>query len=333
MTIAKYAADQMILSKLQPNEKTNLSSFFIKRVFPIAFLFCLIIYFTNGLMSSIGLIVCIPIEVFLIITIIEFNVSKKYYTALMLNLIGYPAIFVLYIILSIFTTLTLNQLILMFVGVAFLKYLIAWQIRKTSNWRNDILIISPQVPVQQAGNYFLFRADQLFIATNLSRFNPLNFLIPADYLFYSKLTDLFSGIATSLGPILSKFRDSKEEISYRLLFKNKLFIIINISALLLQLIVTLICIATHDKLHLLMIIPFMLVTIMIVPVNMINYEIYRTANLTLANKINMLCLLISVTMIGLNTVLKSTLLFSFLVPLQLFSYIVLFQILKNRKHV
>lgn len=334
ITIGKYAADQMLLAKLHQNENAALKNFFLKRVVPFTLLFCLFLFYSNGPAIAFALFICIPIEVYVIITIVELNISRKYYTALLLNLIGYPLVFTAYIIFSKFINLLEYQILLIFSITSLGKLIVAINLRKIQKLRNDVLSMSTQVPLQQAGNYLLFKVDQVIIASNLVHSSFFRFLLPTDYLFYSKFTEVFSGIATSLGPILAKFKNKNSGvISITPLLKKKKFIAIFFLAIGVQVLVTLILLVSVDKLHLLMLLPFSIVTLLIIPVNMINYELYRTNDLKMGNLTNLVCFIISAVFISINSFVKSPLLFAWIVPVQLLVFIAIFYFRKSRKYV
>lgn len=334
ITIGKYAADLMILAKLNQNENTALKKFFFKRVLPFSLLFCLFLFYSNGPATAFALFICIPIEVFVIITIVELNISRRYYTALLLNLIGYPLVFTAYIIFSNFINLLEYQILLIFAITSICKLIVAINLRKIRKIRYDVLSMSTQVPLQQAGNYLLFKVDQVVIASNLVHASFFKFLLPTDYLFYSKFTEVFSGIATSLGPILAKFKNKNSDvISIIPLLKKRKFIAILFLAIGIQVFVSFILLVTIDKLHILMLLPFSIVTLLIIPVNMINYELYRTNDLKMGNLTNVVCFIVSAIFITINSFIKSPLLFAWIVPVQLLVFILIFYYRKSRKYV
>ena len=324
----------MILSKIRPGEHTLVNDFFLKRVFPITLIFCAVLYFTNGFFAAMTLLICIPIEIYTIITILELNISKKYYNALALSLLGYPLVFIVFILMCFISNADISYVYILFLLAAILKSSMAYFLRRTSQYRNDVLVTSAQVPLQQAGNYLLFRSDQLIIASGIMRFSIFNFMIPGDYLFYSKMTEMFSGISTSMSPVLSRFKkDNSEEISVMPLLKNKFFILLNLIAIITQTIVYLMFVKETDDLHILMCIPFALITLMIIPVNMINYELYRTSSLKVSNTFNLISMILGMFLLSANIIFKSPLIFAFTIPIQLFTFIALNQFRKKQHNV
>lgn len=315
----------MILSKLNRDERTEVKSFFLTRVLPLALLFSIFLFYSNGLLIAAALFICIPLEVYIIIVILELNVSGKYFTTLKINLLGYPLIFVIYIIASNFFYLQQFQILLIFIGSSFLRLLTALNYRNSKTVRRDVLLVSPKVPLQQAGNYMLFKVDQVIIASALLQMPFFRLPLPGDYLFYSKFSEIFSGIATSLGPVLAKSKkNNSPEISVKPLLKNKIFIKLNVAAVLVRVIFSLLLLKTLDSLHLLMLIPFTLATLLIIPVNMINYELYRKNSLQHSNKYNFICLLSSTVLLLASCIFKSAFLFAWIVPFQLSLFIVLY---------
>lgn len=334
VTIAKYAADQMLLSKLSPFEKVALGHFFKKRVLPLSILFSIFLLFTNSYWTAIGLCVLVPIDVFVIIVIFELNITKRYIASLFLNLLGYPLIFIAYILLSFKFHLTKNEILLLFLLPYFIKLIAAFQLRNNGQLRQDVLVLSPYVPIQQAGNYLLFKIDQLFIANNFIGSMFFQFNLPINYLFYTKITEIFSGIATSLSPIIVRHcKTDTEAISIKPLLKNSLFKFITIAAIIVQILLALFFIHQHDKLHLLLLIPFAIITILIIPVNINNYELYRTNNLKKSNFINLLCFLVTAVVMLINIQCKSILLFAFMVPIQMFTFFLINQFVNLKKNV
>ncbi len=334
VTIAKYAADQMLLSKLHPGESAMLGTFFVKRVLPLSLIYCAVLAYTNSWLTALFLMCCIPVEVFVIIVILELNITKKYSQSLMLNIIGYPLILITYIVLSLFFNLQHFQILLVMIVSSAIKCLIALKLRNKKDGRDDVLILSPYVPVQQAGNYVLFKADQLIIATNLIPSFFFNFTLPGDYLFYSKFTEVFSGVATSLSPILAKHGKAADgSISAKPLFKNKLFVLICLGSVLFQILVTLLVIKKIDSTHLMLLVPFVLVTLLIVPVNMLNYEYYRTNSLRKSTFINFFTFAIAAILVLVNLIFKSPVLFASIVAVQLIVFLFLSASIKFRKGV
>jgi hypothetical protein len=334
VTIAKYAADQMLLAKLSPNESAVLSSFFVKRVFPLSIVYVLFLFFTHTLDTILCLLFCIPIEVYIIIVVLELNLSKKFFKAAILSLIGYPLVFLTYIIYSFFTKVDSNDILMFFFSAALLKFLIGIIIRGKTQKYKEVLTLSPFVPLQQAGNYVLFKADQLFIAANLIPCFLFRFNLPADYLFYSKFIEIFSGIATSLSPLIVNYaKDKNHSFSAKKIFSNRIYWLFCITALFLQIISTVFLLKNQDALHMFLLIPFLLVTLLIVPVNIVNYELYRINNLKKGNLLNLISFLISALMILSNMYIKSSILFACIIPLQLFTFVVANHLVKTKPNV
>jgi hypothetical protein len=334
VTIAKYAADQMILSRLNPGETANVFSFFTKRVIPIALIYSVLLYFTNGFSVACMLLLCLPVEILAIISVMEFNLSKRYKTALCLSLSGYPLLFIAYLMLSIPFDLTQNNLLMIFGSMTLIKCMLVLLLRKKNENRKDILIISEQVPLQQAGNYLLFRSDQMLIAANVPQSPSVSLFLPIDYLFYSKVVDLYSGVATSMGPLLTRQQEAGTgRISFKQLLSATPYVKMITVAILIQVALILFMIQTTDNLHLFLLFPAAISTLLIVPVNMINYEYFRTGDLKSANKNNLLCLCAGALLFFINLFVKSTILFASMVPLQLCVFVLAHYLTKKKRHV
>lgn len=318
VTVAKYAADQMILTRLHPNEKTSLTSFFLNRVIPLTFIFCLFIFFRNGWKISLTLLLCLPIEVWVIMVCTELNVSGKYTKAMFINLLGYPLFFLSFILLAI-TQHTQEYVILLAMGIcAVTKAVIAWLFRNAGTARHDVLSSSGYVPLQQCGNYLMFKADQLLIALQLFPSMLFVFSLPGDYLFYGKLSEVFAGIATSLSPLIIRWAtDETGNITTRTLLRKKGVVYVSLGAILVQLTASVIFLKEKDMLHLWLMVPFMLTTLLIIPVNLVNYQYYRSNQLAESAKRTFLSIVPGVILVLLSGLFSSPLLFSFSVPLQL----------------
>jgi hypothetical protein len=334
VTIAKYAADQMVLARLAPNETAQTRNFFISRVLPISFIYSSILFFTNGWATATMLMICLPIEVLVIITVVELNISKRFLKALLVSMAGYPLIFISYLMLSAFYALTKEHLLLLFVVVTAIKAMVVLLVKKRKQNQKNIMLVSPQVPVQQGANYLLFRSDQVLIATNVIAAPTVSIVVPNDYLFYAKMVDLYSGVATSMGPLLSQnHHPVTGAISYKTMLQKTPYKKIIFLAVVVQVILITVFLKKMDTLHLLLLIPTALSTLLIVPVNMINYEYFRNGNLKLVNKINLYCLLLGSFFFIANIFIKSTLVFACMVPVQLFAFVLFHNLLNKKNHV
>lgn len=211
-----------------------------------------------------------------------------------------------------------------FAIMAGIKVLLALKLRNKGQPAVNVLVRSAYVPVQQAGNYLLFKSDQLIIAGNLIPSAFFNYSLPGDYLFYSKFTEVFSGVATSLGPFIAGTIGKESfSISFRKLLVGKYFLVSLFGALLIQTGLTILLLKTVDSLHLMLLIPYLLVTLLIVPVNRINYEFYRANHLRQSSFISLVSLGISAILLSVNYYFQSVVLFAWTVPLQMAAFILL----------
>jgi len=334
VTVAKYAADQMILTRLAPNETAKTRNFFISRVLPITFIYSTFLFFTNGWATAIMLMICLPIEVLVIITVVELNISKRFLKALLVSMVGYPLIFLTYLTLSFFYVLTKEHILLLFVLVTAIKALAVALVKRRQEHQKNIMLVSPQVPIQQGANYLLFRSDQVLLATNVIYAPSVSIYVPNDYLFYAKMVDLYSGVATSMGPLISQnHHPTTGAISFKTLLQKTPYKKIIALAVVVQIILISVLLKKMDTLHIMLLIPTALSTLLIVPVNMINYEYFRNGNLKLVNKINLNCLLVGSVFFIDNIFIKSTLLFACMVPVQLFAFVLFHNLLNKKNHV
>jgi hypothetical protein len=333
ITVSKYAVDQMILTRLKSNERATLTAFYLKKVIPLTILFSFFIFYTNGILIAAALMICIFFEVFTIVVIFEQNVSGRYFSSFKLNLMGYPLIYILYIILSLLGKVVAFQIVSIFIVSCTLRLAIAYSYRGTGGGK-DILLLSNQVPLQQVGNYLLFKGEQFLIASNFLQLSILKIPLPTDILFYSRFTDIYSGIATSMAPVLSKTtKRNSAEISFVPLLKTKGYIFIHIIAIVVQILSSVILLSRFDKLHWLLLFPYCMITLLIVPSNMITLEYYRQNKLKYANIAIAFALTTTIIFLIINSFIKSVLLFSFIVPVQLMVFIFIYYAQKRKRNV
>lgn len=331
ITIARYGADQMILTRLMPGNISELKQFFIKRVFPLSLAFCIFFIFNYRHVISLTFLLGIPMEVYVIISILELNVSKKYYYSLGLNLLGYPLIFILYILFSIHTTLSIDHILLIFLASSSIRFLLAFLARRNNKKQNDVYILSNYVPVQQFTNYLMFKADYLILSSHLMKTSLFSFVLPNDYFFYTRFTEIYTGVTTSLAPVIAQ--KQKGENGEPSIIKNKAYLGIVSLFLIVQIVASLILLRNIDTLHILLLIPFAITTFLIVPVNMINYNFYRNNNVKTSSKINIFSFFIACIFILANVFFKLPLLFAFIVPVQLVAFMIINHYYKPMKDV
>jgi hypothetical protein len=334
VTIAKYAADQMILTRLEHGRKTFVRDFFIKRSLPLCLFYSLFIIFTNDTMTGIALLICLPVEVGVILVCTELNVSSKYSRSMFLNLLGYPLLFLTFIFLAFFKKADSVNILFTLVCVSILKGVLAYIFRNKGPIQKEVLLLSGFVPLQQTGNYLLFKTDQLLIALNVIPSVFFTFALPSDYLFYCKISEVFSGIATSLSPIIIRMATlSDGKISMRSFFSNKIIRALLLLSLLAQIFTCFVFLKSMDSIHIQLLIPFLLTTLLLVPVNLLNYAYFREGNIALGAKRTFIAMIPGVLLLIITHYLSLPILFSYVVPLQLFMFFISSQWSFNRKHV
>jgi hypothetical protein len=319
LVIAKCGVDQMLFAKLSQNEFVPLRHFFLKRVFPLTILFCLFLCLTKQPLTSLFFLFCVPVEVYVNIVVCELNISRRYHKSLLLNMFGYPFIFIAYILLSYCMVLNIWQVLIIFFVASIVKLIYAQYLRKLNTIKKeDALLFSYYVPVLQVSNYLIFKADQVIISSNLMNTFFFRFMLPVDFLFFTKFTDLFSGIAGAFAPILAKFQKNKTGINaVSTLFKNPYFIALNLGMIILQIAISALLLKHFDVLHIKILIPYLITTLLIVPVNMLNYEFYKKNELKISSAINIVALIAVVFITAINMIIKSPVFFAYTVPIQL----------------
>lgn len=233
ITIAKYGADQVILSKLTANNHARVNEFYLKRVLPLALIFSIVVAYLKGGIYFPYFLFLLPMEVFSVVTAIELSISRKFTKASLVTLLGYPLTLTILFFIGYSQTLSENTVFAIFFISSVLKFIVCLILRNRGK-EEDIVIMSYLLPLQQVGNFLMFRLDQLIIASGLFGFLFINQLSVNNYLFLAKFPEVTSGIIVALAPIVYKKLGDKEAFSIKNLLSNKLLLIISGLAFLMQ---------------------------------------------------------------------------------------------------
>ena len=327
ITIVKYGIDQIIISCLQPYGRTATDSFFKKRVLPLTLIFCAVTAFLKGWIYAFSLLLILPMEVMAIIVTIELSVSNRIKYASLLTLLGNPLVFMLTFIAYRSGFLSETMIFIFFTSSSLSRVIFSLFIRNKGD-KNEIAILSYHIPLQQVGNYFMFRLDQLIISSSLVIAFLGNQSLMIRYLFLAKFPEVTSGVIVSLAPILYKRLGDQTEASLKKLFKDPLFLLISIGICISQIIVCLFIFKSHDTSNsLLLLLPFVLSSLLILPANLVTYILLKNAKVYKINILNGISVIIGVILAGISLLSNNIYIFCMVVPVQLLIYIILFQFL------
>jgi hypothetical protein len=326
ITIAKYGIDQMVISRLKPGHRTTTNSFFLQRVFPLTLLFCLVIGFIKGWMYSAFLALILPMEVMSILISVEWSVSNRIKFTSLLTFLGNPLAFILAYTAYKHNLLSLNLMLACFLSSSLIRIIIALIFRNKGD-KTAIAILSYHVPLQQVGNYFMFRLDQLIIAMSLGIYFFANKPLITHYLFLAKFPEVASGVIVSLAPIIYRQLGDRTNASLKKLFKNKFFLLLSIGICSCQLIVLLLFKNPGMSGNTLLFFPFVLSSLLILPANLVTYVLLKNAEVPKINLLNLISIVAGLLIFGLVLLCNNIYIFSLIVPIQLLVYIIFFQVL------
>lgn len=323
ITIAKYGADQVILAKLTTNNRTSITQLFLKRVLPLALIFSIVVAYIKGNIYFVYFLALLPMEVFSVITAIELSVSRKFFKASFVTLLGYPLTLITLFFVGYSKILSNNAVFTVFFIGSALKFIICLILRNRGK-EEDILIMSYLLPLQQVGNFLMFRFDQLIIASGLFGFLFVNHLSVNNYLFLAKFPEVTSGIIVALAPIVYKKLGDKKMFSIKTVFSSRLLLIIAGLTFVTQIAIYALFLHPENFLSLFIYLPFTLITILILPANLVTYVLLKRSDIRRINYFNIVSCVIGVVIVTVALLLKNVLVFCYAVPAILFSYIFLF---------
>jgi hypothetical protein len=330
ITVAKYGIDQMVISRLQPGNRTDTNTFFIQRVLPLTLVFCIVIGFIKGWIYAAFLALIIPMEIMSILVSVEWSVSNRVKFTSLLTLLGNPLAFILTYIVHKQNLLSVNLMFACFLFSSLIRITLALLFRNKGS-KTKIAILSYHVPLQQIGNYFMFRLDQVIIAMSLgiSFFNNKSLI--THYLFLAKFPEVASGVIVTLAPILYRHLGDQAEVSLKKLFNDKLFLLISLCICICQFAVSFFLFKPGTDNDVLLFLPFVLSSLLILPANLVTYILLKKAEVPKINILNFMSCAVGLVVLGLVFLCNNVYIFSLIVPVQLLVYIIFFKLLYYEK--
>jgi hypothetical protein len=331
ITVAKYGIDQMVISRLNPNHQTNTNAFFTQRVFPLTLLFCIVIGFIKGWVYAAFLALILPMEVMSILISVEWSVSNKIKFTSILTLLGNPLAFILIYLVYKKNLQSVNIMFACFLLSSLIRITLALFFRNKGS-KTEIAILSYNVPLQQIGNYFMFRFDQVVIAMSLGIAFLGNKLLMGQYLFLAKFPEVASGVIVSLAPLLYRQLGNQVVTSLKNLFKNRIFLLMSICICICQLAVTFFVFKPRNMdNNILLFVPFVISSLLVLPTNMVTYFLLKKAAIAKINILNLISCITGVIILFISLLCANVYLFSLVVPMQLLIYIIFYQLLYYEK--
>lgn len=321
--IAKYGVDQIILSRLNRNNHIRLKQFYSKRVIPLSIIFSLAIAYLKGLSYLLYFILLLPMEVFSTITVIELSISRKFKLSSFISFLGYPLILISIWITAKFGFLSENLVFCIFFFGSVIKFIACISLRNKGR-KEDIAVLSYLMPLQQVGNFLMFRLDQFLIATGLASMLFLSTISVNEYLFLAKFPEITSGVIVALSPILYKRFGDKQDFSISMLLKNKQLLFFAAVAFVVQILVYVIFLKPQQPLDIMIYFPFMLTTLLILPANLVTYVLLKHSDLIKINFLNAVSCIAGSLVLCICLFFRTAVVFCYIIPVILFSYIMLY---------
>ena len=326
ITIVKYGIDQAILSRLRPGNFIKTSHLYKQRVIPLLILFCGVIGYLKGWRYSLYFLAILPMEVLSLIITVELNISAKYKRGAFLTFLGYPLAFLSIFLVGFLGLLSLNTIFIILFSSSLLRLLYALTHRNKAG-KEDIAIMSYHIPLQQIGNFFMFRFDQLLIAWGVCATLFIKNFSASQYLFLAKFPEMSGGIIVGLAPILYKRFADDESFSLSSLLKDKFFIFISLAIIIFQLAINFLFLQPQNiGASLLLYLPFILGTLLFLPTNLITYRFIKEVQIGKINWLNLLSILTGIILFSISLICHNPYILSLIVPCQLLTYILCFHI-------
>lgn len=334
ITICKFGADQIGFALLQNNlnEGIEVRSLFIKRSLPLAIIFGLVIsYFTN-VITAFCLLISILFEVFNIITIVEHSALRNFKKVFLQQLVGYPFLLLLVLICSINFKLSKNEIAILLPVVTAIKFLISKKIRFSFN-RFQPTLLHYGVPVQQISNFFLFKFDQILLSSILLKFtlfNDANYNIN-EFVYFTKYPELITGILTGLWSLyINDFSSEFTKNAVSFCKKNNLFLILLLLGILVVGIVHFtLGVFSINYIFLLYGLCF-INCILILPVNLISFQLMKLNKINSINKLSLSALLVGIIILAFSVGLNFAVGLLLIVPVQLLFFVGFYFLFKEK---
>lgn len=328
LTLCKFGVDQTGFAILQNWNKSRLQfkTIAVYRVIPLALIYCFIISLFVGLWPAITLFFTLFLEVYCIVVIAELNVNEKFKKVSYIMMAGYPVLFIILIIFSLLSYISIPVVCITIFLSSFLKAFLSYNFRiESSNYIQPPLNFG--IVLQQLLNYVLFRSDQLLIFSILfsstifsDRTLGINSLV-----YLTKYPELTNGILTAVWvlylPILTP--DFIASISL-FLRKHCLFV----GALVIAIIVTGIyhyCFGQFSYTHpVLIYLCFFFNAALGVPANMVTFHLLKAGKVYNIIRLSFLALSSGTALFMFSLYHHNPWIFIWIVPLQLILYITIF---------
>lgn len=337
VTICKFGIDQISFALLQNNTKQNIEvkKIFLKRIMPLSIAFSLfVMYFYNFATAGI-LCITVLLEVYSIVTITEHNANKNFLKSGFIAFLGYPFFFIIIFICSKVSILSNNIAVLILLSTCFVRFLISTKLRLYFSHKLEPHY-SIQAPLLQSLNYFVFRFDQVLLSTlfvSSILYSTETFSIN-DYIYFTKLPELASGVLTGLGAIfLNDFSVTFEKSMITFIKKHSVFLTLILVGIL---VLTLLHIGLGKfelKKYFHLYPAYIINALLILPVNIITFILLKNGKINYANRFYFISIIFGLLLLGISIVTRNGFLLSWVVPTQMILYLLCYSLQKRKKYV
>ncbi|OOB81752.1 hypothetical protein HUE46_03625 [Flavobacterium columnare] len=329
LTVCKFGVDNQLYASflVDASKKYDPLCYMKNNGLYLALFFSLIIYFLEkDLLDSFLVFLLLILDVISILIIVQLGARRLFEQVFLSNFLSYPLFFIVFLILEFFMNLNKSEFILIFLLCSFIRFLI------TFKFYNQIVAIelNPKLEfklgIQQLLNYILFKYDQIIFS--LGTVSMIWFGYNSDelqkYLFLTRFPELISGVLVSLVFLYgSEMVVTKREDFLNHINKNRLAIIFYLFLLALFFFVYLFFWKGNSIITYYDVLPYFLISVMIIFVNMITLGMLKVKKVNNLNFNLFLSIFLSIIfqILLMFLEIKSIVLWS--VPLQMLFFIVL----------
>jgi hypothetical protein len=206
LTVSKCGMEVAVFATVsrEPDLAYGFRRVLILPTLPLAICCGIAAAFVFGLVASVALVVSVLMDTYAVLGISEFNGRGNHAAAAMANILNYPLFFAVLGGAALVTEP--GELIVLMAFVLSSAARAVWvRSRRTESpaTRPAVPAAGAPIALQQAGNYVLFRGDQLVLALPfVSRLSPDAAVFLPAYLFLAKLPELAAGVLNAVGLVV-----------------------------------------------------------------------------------------------------------------------------------
>jgi hypothetical protein len=202
LTIAKTGIEQVVFAMVSENENTylNPAKYVYDKALPLSGIFSLVVLYVFSPWAAFIAFSTILLDTYSLIIMADLNGRKKFKTTAISNLLNYPLFFVIIFTFNCFEKLSTTVTLSMFLLSSFVRWLWLKKYQIIQPGMKEVICkVNIEMGIQQALNYWLFRADQIILALvglKMQLFGSLGM-----YVFMAKFPELVSGVVAIAGAV------------------------------------------------------------------------------------------------------------------------------------